>query len=527
MPYASVNDLPDQVKDNLPKDKWAQWMQVFNSVYADAVEKHEKDPDIHAFKAAWSVTKKAEEGLISEADESSGHWITTDTGQHVFISDTLSGRGFKLKDIGGVKVEKNSSNLPKDAVAGYEPKTKTIYTTPDATPEDVDHEVAHHIASEVYADPKHIPSVEKLFDDEKFASSVDKLGGFDTEYGKGNTGELWADTFSAMKNNPAEMEKLVSKNPELKKLTDIIQKDSGYSFEDFKKAKGSKSEGIFIYENDLEPGQKWITLPGGQHILVGPGAPSGLKRTPSTPEEPKPQTRAEYKRKKAAEYRAKAKAAKLGTDEPVHDVGDHTEASHKGTKFKFGGDVNPGAQEEIYKSYSKEIDSMSPAQRAGFSNIEVTTETDEWSTDGSRGVSGASYSESESKITLYDANAIGPGKARQSAHYYLAHESGHGVWAQSEDVAWGNAMMGRAPNDDVDAARISFMDATREEGRITGYADAWYKSNPGRGRDENFAESTKLFTDPDSKQYYIEKHPKTYESWKNLMNLMDKEAEKP
>ena len=45
MPYASVNDLPDQVKDNLPKDKWAQWMQVFNSVYADAVKKHEKDPD--------------------------------------------------------------------------------------------------------------------------------------------------------------------------------------------------------------------------------------------------------------------------------------------------------------------------------------------------------------------------------------------------------------------------------------------------------------------------------------------------
>ena len=238
-------------------------------------------------KKSLGTIKKAQERLISEADESSGHWITTDTGQHVFISDTLSGRGFKLKDIGGVKVEKNSSNLPKDAVAGYEPKTKTIYTTPDATPEDVDHEMAHHIASEVYADPKHIPSVEKLFDNENFASSVDKLGGFDTEYGKGNTGELWADTFSAMKNNPAEMEKLVSKNPELKKLTDIIQKDSGYSFEDFKKAKGSKSEGIFIYENDLEPGQRWITLPGGQHILVGPGAPSGLKRTPSTPKEPK------------------------------------------------------------------------------------------------------------------------------------------------------------------------------------------------------------------------------------------------
>ena len=63
MPYASVNDLPDQVKDNLPKDKWAQWMQVFNSVYADAVKKHEKNPDIHAIKAAWSVVKKGESRL--------------------------------------------------------------------------------------------------------------------------------------------------------------------------------------------------------------------------------------------------------------------------------------------------------------------------------------------------------------------------------------------------------------------------------------------------------------------------------
>ena len=80
MPYASVNDLPDQVKDNLPKDKWTQWMQVFNSVYADAVEKHEKDPDIHAFKAAWSVVKK-QEGLSEGEDE---NWITID-GTHVLV----------------------------------------------------------------------------------------------------------------------------------------------------------------------------------------------------------------------------------------------------------------------------------------------------------------------------------------------------------------------------------------------------------------------------------------------------------
>ena len=80
MPYNSISDLPDQVKDNLPKDEWAQWMQVFNSVYAAAVEKHEKDPDIHAFKAAWSVVKK-QEGLSEGEDE---NWITID-GTHVLV----------------------------------------------------------------------------------------------------------------------------------------------------------------------------------------------------------------------------------------------------------------------------------------------------------------------------------------------------------------------------------------------------------------------------------------------------------
>jgi len=60
MPYASIDQLPDPVKNTLTENEQRQWMEVFNSVYAQAKEKDEKDPDIHAAKAAWSVVKKNE-----------------------------------------------------------------------------------------------------------------------------------------------------------------------------------------------------------------------------------------------------------------------------------------------------------------------------------------------------------------------------------------------------------------------------------------------------------------------------------
>lgn len=60
MPYASIDQLPDSVKNTLTDKEQKQWLEVFNSVYAQAVEKKEKDPDIHAAKAAWSVVKKSE-----------------------------------------------------------------------------------------------------------------------------------------------------------------------------------------------------------------------------------------------------------------------------------------------------------------------------------------------------------------------------------------------------------------------------------------------------------------------------------
>jgi len=63
MPYEKISDLPDNVKSTLSEKQQRQWMEVFNSVYGQAQKEKEKDPDIHAAKAAWSVVKKSQEGL--------------------------------------------------------------------------------------------------------------------------------------------------------------------------------------------------------------------------------------------------------------------------------------------------------------------------------------------------------------------------------------------------------------------------------------------------------------------------------
>lgn len=326
MPYDSIDQLPDPVKNTLTDEEQRQWLEVFNSVYAQAMEKNEKDPDIHAAKAAWSVVKKGE-GVIVEAEDGE-HWITTDTGAHILI--------------------------------GAEPAGG--------------------------ADPKR--------------------------------------------------EKLLA-----------------------------------------------------------------------------------YKKQKSAEYRAKAKQVVVGKEEPMHLVGGHYEATYKGTKFQFADDVEN--KDVIYAAHKVEIDNMGPAQKAGFSNVVITNESSTWKTDHSEGQTGAQYDSAKKEIKIFSSNErlMTP---QGSAHWNLSHESGHGVWDESETVAYRG-------NNEVDVARESFRSATKEEGRITDYADAWYKDNKWRGESENFAESTKKFTESDSQhvKWFAKTYPKTHSTWENLMALMDKEAEKP
>ncbi|MBU1111779.1 MAG: ChaB family protein [archaeon] len=53
MPYKTVTDLPDSVKDNLPKHAQKIFLEAFNHAY----EQYKGD-EIIAFKVAWSAVKK-------------------------------------------------------------------------------------------------------------------------------------------------------------------------------------------------------------------------------------------------------------------------------------------------------------------------------------------------------------------------------------------------------------------------------------------------------------------------------------
>lgn len=73
MPYPSINDLPDSVRNNLPKHAQEIYRAAFNSAwgeYADADERRGDDSrEETAHKVAWSAVKKD-----YEKDESSGKW---------------------------------------------------------------------------------------------------------------------------------------------------------------------------------------------------------------------------------------------------------------------------------------------------------------------------------------------------------------------------------------------------------------------------------------------------------------------
>jgi cation transport regulator len=53
MPYQKVNELPDSVKDNLPKHA----QEIFKEAYNSAWEEYDKDEE-RAMRVAWSAVKK-------------------------------------------------------------------------------------------------------------------------------------------------------------------------------------------------------------------------------------------------------------------------------------------------------------------------------------------------------------------------------------------------------------------------------------------------------------------------------------
>jgi cation transport regulator len=73
MPYKAINDLPDRVKENLPKHAQEIYLEAFNSAwdqYAEPKERRgEATREETAHKVAWSAVKK-----VYEKDEKTGEW---------------------------------------------------------------------------------------------------------------------------------------------------------------------------------------------------------------------------------------------------------------------------------------------------------------------------------------------------------------------------------------------------------------------------------------------------------------------
>jgi cation transport regulator len=73
MPYNKIDELPDSVKDNLPKHAQEIYRAAFNSAWEQYDEPEERrggaSREETAHKVAWSAVKKE-----YEKDEKSGEW---------------------------------------------------------------------------------------------------------------------------------------------------------------------------------------------------------------------------------------------------------------------------------------------------------------------------------------------------------------------------------------------------------------------------------------------------------------------
>ena len=68
MPYDSIRDLPDSVRDNLPKHA----QEIYKSAFNNAWEEYNHDEQ-RAHSVAWSAVKRS-----YTKDEASGRWVKKD-----------------------------------------------------------------------------------------------------------------------------------------------------------------------------------------------------------------------------------------------------------------------------------------------------------------------------------------------------------------------------------------------------------------------------------------------------------------
>lgn len=68
MPFDSIRDLPDSVRDNLPKHA----QEIYKSAYNNAWEEYNHNEE-RAHRVAWSAVKKS-----YKKDEEFGRWVKKD-----------------------------------------------------------------------------------------------------------------------------------------------------------------------------------------------------------------------------------------------------------------------------------------------------------------------------------------------------------------------------------------------------------------------------------------------------------------
>jgi cation transport regulator len=69
MPYKSISDLPDSVRDNLPTHAQEIYQEAFNSAYDEYKERGAEGREVTAHKVAWAAVKKK-----YHKNEQTGKW---------------------------------------------------------------------------------------------------------------------------------------------------------------------------------------------------------------------------------------------------------------------------------------------------------------------------------------------------------------------------------------------------------------------------------------------------------------------
>ena len=76
MPYRTIAELPDQVKDNLPQHAQSIFKEAFNNAYDEYQDPKKRrdpndDPEGIAFAVAWSAVEK-------KYEKRKGRWVQKD-----------------------------------------------------------------------------------------------------------------------------------------------------------------------------------------------------------------------------------------------------------------------------------------------------------------------------------------------------------------------------------------------------------------------------------------------------------------